>query len=499
MESPPSGSLKGDIKIADLNNDTYPELICSTSSPGNIHDSLGIPYSDHNAWIMVYDHNLNYFFEPVSFKGHPGGVECELINNSENGLQFFVLFSCYDKRGSTVKLLLFSPDGKKIIENDISHIFKDGAFLLKTKHNEKEEIFIININGEIYSINNKLELSLYKDIKNSISANIFQFDLNNDKEKELIFVGNNRKNITITQSNFNYPVLINVPPDNIYSSVFNISLKKNWNKNPELFVQNGANCYLISYYENPLFYFKYLIYAGIYAAILLFILFIRKIQKVQLQKRYAIEKEISELQLKTIKNQIDPHFTFNAINAVSSVIYKEDKQTAYNIFTKFSNLIRSMLLSSDKISRTLEQELDFVKNYLELEKFRFKDKFDYSVNVGDNVNLDVHVPKMIIQTFVENAIKHGLQFKEKEGLLFININTEQNNLKIIIEDNGIGRQKAKEMSKHSTGKGLGIIDQILDLYKKLNNIEIQYKIIDNYDKNNQPSGTRVVIEVPLNE
>ncbi|MCK4667422.1 histidine kinase, partial [Candidatus Dependentiae bacterium] len=443
IESSPNGIIKGEIKIADLNNDKYPELICSTYSRGNIHDSLGIPYSDYNAWLIIYDNKLNYFFEPVGFKGYPGGVKCELINNTKTGLQLYVLFSCCDKRGLINKIALLSTEGKKIIENDISHIFKDGAFLFKTKHNEKEELFIINNNGKIYSINNKLELSLYKDLKSSILANIFQIDLNNDTEKEFIFVGNNRKNITITQGDFDYPVLINVPPDNIYSSFFNISLKKNGDNDPELFIQNGANCYLISYYENPLFYFKYLFYLGIYITLLAFILIIQKIQQVRQKKQKEIENKISKLQFISIKGQIDPHFTFNALNSISSLIYKEEKETAYKFISKFSALIRATVENSDKIDRTINEELEFVSNYLELQKFRFKDKFDYEISIASDVETNILIPQMVIQNFVENAIKHGLKYREKDGMLKINLENDQKKLLITIEDNGIGREKAK--------------------------------------------------------
>ncbi|MCD4773815.1 MAG: histidine kinase [Bacteroidales bacterium] len=497
IESPPSASVKYDIKIADLNNDNYPELICSSCSRGNIHDSLGIPYSDHNAWLIIYDNKLNYFFEPISFKGYPGGIRCEIFNNSETGLQLYVLFSCQDKRGSTVKLLLFSPDGKKIIENDISHTFSSSAFLFKTKHKEKEKLFIINNNGKTYSINNNLKLFLFKDIKYPIFSKSFQFNLNKDKEKELIFVGDNRKNIIITQGNFDYPVLINIPPDNNYSRFFNVSLKKNGNKDPELFIQNGANCYLISYYENPLFYFKYLIYLGIFAGILILIFLIQKTQKVRLQKRIDIEKQIFELQFISIKGQMDPHFTFNALNSISSLIYKEEKETAYNFISKFSALIRATVENSDKIDRTINEELDFVSNYLELQKFRFNDKFDYEISIASGVETNILIPQMIIQNFVENAIKHGLKFREKDGMLKIDLNKENKKILITIEDNGIGREKAKEVSIDSTGKGLSIIDGILDLYFKLKYIRIKYQIEDLFDKNNDPAGTKVLIEIPL--
>ena len=214
------------------------------------------------------------------------------------------------------------------------------------------------------------------------------------------------------------------------------------------------------------------------------------------QKRNArTEREKIELQLKTIKNQIDPHFAFNAINMIGSLVYKGDPDTVYDYFTRFANLIRSTLQDSEKIARPLNEELEFVKNYIEIQKARFKGKFDFTLNVDKETDLKTEVPKMIIQTFAENAIKHGLMHKKDGGWLFINIQQRNSQLTISIEDNGIGREKAATLSKGSTGKGMQIIDQIFTLYNKLFNYKINRQIVDLKDKNGNAAGTKVVITI----
>jgi LytS/YehU family sensor histidine kinase len=136
-----------------------------------------------------------------------------------------------------------------------------------------------------------------------------------------------------------------------------------------------------------------------------------------------------------------------------------------------------------------------VKNYLELQKIRFKDKFDYSVSVGTNIAPDTQVPKMIIQTFAENAVKHGLMHRMKDGRLDIIVENADTCLQIVIEDNGVGRERAVELNTGSTGKGLKIINQIVALYKKLYNTEITQEIIDLTDENGNSSGTRVILHI----
>lgn len=206
-----------------------------------------------------------------------------------------------------------------------------------------------------------------------------------------------------------------------------------------------------------------------------------------------MERERIELQLKTIKNQIDPHFAFNAMNMIGSLVYKGNPDTVYDYFTRFANLIRSTLQDSEKIARPLSKELEFVNNYIEIQKTRFKDRFDFDLSVDDKVDTSIEVPKMIIQSHIENAIKHGLMHKKTKGKLSVKVGWENGRLVISIEDNGVGRKKAATLSKGSTGKGMQIIDKIFSLYNRLYNYKIVQQIIDLTDEKGKAAGTRVEI------
>jgi len=232
--------------------------------------------------------------------------------------------------------------------------------------------------------------------------------------------------------------------------------------------------------------------------LLLIFLFIRQLfrnQRIKAQR----EKEMIELQLKTIKSQIDPHFAFNAINTIAGFIYSEKPDITYDYFTRFAKMIRNILEDNEKISRSLSEELDFVKNYLELQKMRFRDKFDYTIVTGDEVSHEIPVPKMIIQSYAENAIKHGLMHRKSGGILTISIRKTTSELLVSIEDNGVGREKAAQLTPDSTRRGFRIMEQIIDLYRKLYRTNISQHIEDLSDEEGNPSGTRVILTIQLPE
>ena len=223
------------------------------------------------------------------------------------------------------------------------------------------------------------------------------------------------------------------------------------------------------------------------------ILLILKRKLKQNKKRLAIEKEIAQLQIKTIKNQVDPHFVFNAINTISSMILSDEKLIADDFICKFSDLMRKTLNGSDKIAHTLKEELDYVETFIQLQQVRFNFSFDYEFNIDKLLNKETLVPKHVLYCYVENAIKHGISNNNNDGLIKIKAFEFEDGLKLIIENNGVGIENIKQKNKYSTGNGILIMEKIYNLYYKLYKKKITSNLVELKDENGFKKGFKVEV------
>jgi ligand-binding sensor domain-containing protein len=221
------------------------------------------------------------------------------------------------------------------------------------------------------------------------------------------------------------------------------------------------------------------------------------------QRKLQMEKEIVELEQKALRLQMNPHFIFNALNSIQSQIGSDDGQTARYYLAKFSRLMRQILDNSRNAVITLEEEVSTLENYLLIEKFCNGDQFDYKISVIENLETDyIKIPPMLLQPFVENAIKHGLKFREGfRGMISLDFKLEQNLLKCTITDNGIGRVKSEELNKsgkagYHQSTALLVTQERLDLLGGKSGIK-SLEIIDLYDEQNQAQGTKVIVRIPF--
>src|SRR5688572_9012977 len=210
------------------------------------------------------------------------------------------------------------------------------------------------------------------------------------------------------------------------------------------------------------------------------------------------EKELLELEAKALRAQMNPHFIFNSMNSIKSLINKNENDKAANYLTTFSKLIRTLFQNSDKREVSLHEELETCKFYTQLEKMRFGDKVEFVFNVDDSIDLkDFKVPALILQPFIENAIWHGLIPKETGGIVMISVKKNDGVIQCIIEDNGIGREQSKQFKPQYEAtyqsKGIGLTQSRLELDKLLNEREDKIFIIDKEGDNGKPEGTKVII------
>jgi len=198
--------------------------------------------------------------------------------------------------------------------------------------------------------------------------------------------------------------------------------------------------------------------------------------------------------LETLQSQMNPHFTFNALNSVQNLVLKGNKQEAYNYLTKFSSLLRENLLLSTKSFVYFEEELSLITKYLELEKLRFRDSFFYEIKGAEFID-DIKIPTMLIQPFIENAIKHGLLHKVN-GPGKIKIEFSQDKLfKCVIIDNGIGIVAAAEINKKSGNNRESFSTK--SIKDKLKILKDYYKTEIGFEYENINEGTKVIIKIPF--
>jgi sensor histidine kinase YesM len=247
-----------------------------------------------------------------------------------------------------------------------------------------------------------------------------------------------------------------------------------------------------------------------YLLILLFIVFIfylfyrYRIGVLRKKNEEVVEKQklatdLLEMELKALRSQMNPHFIFNSLNSIQSLVLKEDIDNSYDYLVLFAKLVRSTLNYSDLNFIPIEKEIEFLNIYLSLEKLRFKRDFAYEIVFDEDK--DFHVPPLIIQPFIENALVHGLLHKEGEKRLTIKFSRGEY-LTCEIEDNGVGRSYANEINertKLSEHKSFAMkaIQQRLDLLNKHVGDDIGgFEVVDLLD-NGKPAGTRVILKLPI--
>jgi hypothetical protein len=238
---------------------------------------------------------------------------------------------------------------------------------------------------------------------------------------------------------------------------------------------------------------------------LLFLLFQKRNQvnkKKYLQKLQNAQKIIS-LEQEALKAQMNPHFIFNCLNAIQHYIIEKDVLGANKFISSFAGLIRQALDNSGRKSISFEEEITFLKSFIEIEQHRFEDRFLYQINVSDDIETDLlQIPPMLVQPFVENAINHGLLHKKNGiGKLGIYFSLSEEMLKIIISDNGIGRTASRSLSNHvellHVSKGIALTEMRISRLNFSETNKIKLAIEDQYDNNGNSIGTQVEILIPL--
>lgn len=215
-----------------------------------------------------------------------------------------------------------------------------------------------------------------------------------------------------------------------------------------------------------------------------------------------INQQLAEVQLAALRSQMNPHFIFNALNSIKKFVIANEPANAEKYLGKFSRLIRTILDNSRTGMVTIEKELQLLKLYLDLEQLRFGTKLTYRIDVDENINLsDTQIPSMIVQPFVENAMLHGIMHREDGGEVTIAFLQHVDWLQIMIEDNGVGREKSAEYKSENTEPhhsiGIEVATKRLKALKKNNDTPAGIEITDLKNVAGIGIGTRVIIAIPV--
>lgn len=226
--------------------------------------------------------------------------------------------------------------------------------------------------------------------------------------------------------------------------------------------------------------------------------------KKEAKNRAAFREELAQMEMKALRAQMNPHFIFNSLNSIQTFMMKNETEQALSYLSRFARLIRNVLDHSQLNNITIVRETEMLENYLELERLRLNDQFDYKIVIDPLLDKDfLEIPAMVIQPFAENAIWHGLLHKKEKGLLTIAFIRKENKIHCIIEDDGVGREAAMVLKQQShpthISRGVQITKDRLQIYNSRYNMDAFFDIEDLKDATGKATGTRINLWFPLLE
>ncbi|HEU4718420.1 MAG TPA: two-component regulator propeller domain-containing protein [Bacteroidia bacterium] len=289
----------------------------------------------------------------------------------------------------------------------------------------------------------------------------------------------------------------NLPPGQYTFKVISCNNEGMWNEDPATYTFT----ILTPFWKKTWFWFLLTLAAmGVLGSAILF-----RIRQIKYRERLESETKISlaRNELKALRAQMNPHFVFNSLNSIQHFILTNKSADAGKYLNKFARLMRVILNNSEKSLITVKEEIEYLTLYLGLEEMRFEGKFSWSIDVPDDIDTDfIEIPAMLLQPYVENAILHGLTPKKEKGHLLIELRLKGNQLVCSIIDDGIGRERAREMRRLSQQKdhkslGMKITHDRLELINRLHGSHLSLTIIDLYHPGGSAAGTRVDIFIPV--
>lgn len=468
-------------------------FLLSTQATGNADSTVS--YSDLSAWLMVLTTDLDFAFEPVEIGSYPSRLVAIPLKTREPG-RYLVMLDYFGSGDHRSAFYVYDEAGNRMSEHETGEYEHAFGYVYSCEADGNRSFYFLRdhsaaveqMNGDFNIIATYILPPL------ADSKPIAFFDADMDGTRDYFFIGRGIKSLVISREDFRSAIDLQL---DFEGTNFLISQLLDPEKGALVYIQNEKNSWLIRYERHPLFYFRIPLYAVFYLVILLFITLIYRIQKYRVEMKRATEREIASLQMKAIRNQIEPHFTLNVLNAIGGLyLTEENRQQANYIFGRYASLIRQTVISSDRIIIPLEDELEFLSNYIDIERFRAGNSFEYSVNIAPGIDTAMRIPRMLVFTFAENSVKHGLRRRTTGGVLEIRVGLDVGHVVVTVKDNGPGLVR-DDTPPAGMGKGLKIVSELNDLFYRLEKIRITYSIEDLNSKSPAETGTIATINIPL--
>ena len=214
-------------------------------------------------------------------------------------------------------------------------------------------------------------------------------------------------------------------------------------------------------------------------------------------ERLQREKRQKELQIKAIRLKAIPHFHANVLASIEYFLMNNSSEEASRYLKMYSDFTNMTLSDIDRPARSINEEIDYIRLYLELERLRLGDRLKYDITVEDDVERLTLLPTMLLYTYCQNAVKHGIGNKPGGGHIDIHIRKENEDVVVEVKDNGVGRAEAARLNRNSTKQGLLLLNEQIDLCNQTNRRPIRQKVTDLYDADGRPAGTSFEMNVPM--
>jgi hypothetical protein len=470
----------------DLNHDGFREIMPYGYAAENIGREE-MKHHDYSAWLTVLDRNLQFLFDPVEFKGSFTMVRPMIATGARDTVADLLV-----SRGEPDSSAVFLSFGMYGLLPGRAPLQSSAINGLVTLNRKGEPVYaLIDYDKGVVLLDDEKQPAGVLEFNGTL--HLQTLDIDPGGTEEILAVSPGEGTVTIYRSGFIRPAMADLGPEIRGKPLISVIYRSgDW---PELFIQSETKQIVLEYRPNPLYLASFVFYPLVYAAFIAFVLLIQYSQKRVLARREDEKKKITELQMALLRNQLDPHFTLNALNSVLGMIELSEKEKARESLLRFSGLYREILLSAGKSTRSLSEELEFCREYLALEQLRYLNRFDFVVNMQPGINDGLPVPKLVIQLFAENSVKHGLAGLESGGMLEINVRGADNMLTIEVRDNGVGRAHAVNDHSSSTGKGMKLMSDLFDLCNSHFEESYGYSVTDLSDSAGKPSGTLVTITI----